>query len=105
MKFSIAPGLHIWDMDVANAALRFGVDGLAIAFHPFTIAGCALIGEGGHGDDAHLFALHRLDRQLYLTVGLVHQQFLWAAFRPHALSIDGQNGIAFGYIQPWRGEW
>ena len=89
MELGIAIRSHIRDMNIANAPIGKGMYCLAILLNPLSIAGLPLACQRLHGNHTRFFGLRRLNRQLHLVPGLVHQQFLRAAGRIDTLPIDG----------------
>src|SRR5258708_26772771 len=93
VKFCKGWRRHIRDMNIANLGVRFFMDDAAVVLDPFAITCRSFIPYGFCGDYAYLFAGRILDSELYFITCLVHQQFLWAALRPHTLPIDCEYGI------------
>src|SRR5579884_1858508 len=88
MKFSVSFRPHIRDMDIADAPLRTFMHFAASTIYPLAVTGCIFLCQSGNSYNMRLTALRRFYGKLYLLIGLIDQQLLWAAIGSHALPVD-----------------
>ena len=103
MELREAPGTHVGNVQVADAAVGALVDVLAIALDPSAIAQHALVAQRAHDDPAR-FLLAADDRQLHFAIGGVDQHLIGRVGLRERAPADRDDRVAFAHVEARLGQ-